>query len=103
MSDAQPLTPEDARARLAELPGWELDGDASVLRRTYRLPHLSAAILAVHIAEIQNELNHHSDLTLGYDTLAVTLTTHSAGGRLTGKDFALATRIAAAAGAHGAS
>jgi 4a-hydroxytetrahydrobiopterin dehydratase len=102
MSDAQPLTPEQSEARLVELPGWELGGDASVLRRSYRLPHLSAAILAVHIAEIQNELDHHSDLTLGYDTLTLTLTTHSAGSRLTDKDFALATRISAAAAAHGA-
>lgn len=102
MSDSQPLTPADAQARLAGLPGWEIDADGTVLRRTYRLAHLPAAILAVHIAEIQNELNHHSDLTLGYDSLKLELTTHSADSRLTPKDFALATRVSAAAAAHGA-
>lgn len=102
MSDDQQITPEQARERLAGLPGWELDGDGTVLRRTYRMEHLAAAILAVHIARIQSELNHHSDLALGYDTLTLVVTTHSAGGRLTPKDFALATRISAAAAAHGA-
>ncbi len=35
---------------------------------------------------IQAELNHHLDLTLGYDTLHVAdVTTHAAGGRLIDK------------------
>jgi 4a-hydroxytetrahydrobiopterin dehydratase len=102
MSDAQQLTPAEVEARLAALPGWELDADGTVLRRTYRLAHLPAAILAVHIAEIQTELNHHADLTVGYDSLTLVLTTHSAGSRLTPKDFTLATRVSAAAAAHGA-
>ncbi|SEO25007.1 4a-hydroxytetrahydrobiopterin dehydratase [Actinacidiphila rubida] len=100
MPYADPLSPKEIEDRLAELPGWELSEGGTELRRTYHLAHLPAAILALHIAGIQDELNHHSDLTLGYDTLAVSLTTHAAGSRLTGKDFDLAARIAAAAEAH---
>lgn len=100
MPYADPLSPKEIEDRLAELPGWELSEDGKELRRTYRLAHIPAAILAMHIAGIQDELNHHSDLTLGYDTLAVSLTTHAAGSQLTGKDFDLAARIAAAAAAH---
>jgi|GEM_PF-1180133 len=96
------LSAAEVRTRAAELPGWELDEDGTVLRRTYRLAHLPAAILAVHIAQIQDELNHHSDLLLGYDSLAVTLTTHAAGARITEADFELAHRIGEAAVAHGA-
>lgn len=103
MPYAEPLTRAEVEERLAELPGWTLSGDGRTLRRVYRLPHLRAAILALHIAGIQDELDHHSDLTLGYDTLSVAITTHAAGGHLTPKDFALAARISAAATAHDAS
>lgn len=105
MPYAEPLLPEEIDALLAELPGWELiagSGDAATLRRTYQLPHLPAAIFALHIAGIQAELDHHSDMTVGYDTLTVAITTHAAGGRLTTKDFALAARIEAVAPGHGA-
>jgi 4a-hydroxytetrahydrobiopterin dehydratase len=105
MPYAEPLTPEETERRLAELPGWETaagpDG-ATTLRRTYHLPHLPAAIFALHIAGIQAELDHHSDLTLGYDTLTVAVTTHAAAGRLTAKDFTLAARIADIAPGHSA-
>ncbi|WP_037906454.1 4a-hydroxytetrahydrobiopterin dehydratase [Actinacidiphila yeochonensis] len=96
------LSADEVRSRTAELPGWEVDEAGTALRRTYRLAHLPAAILAVHIAQIQNELNHHSDLLLGYDSLAVTLTTHAAGSRITAADLDLARRISDAAAAHGA-
>ncbi|MEU3460106.1 4a-hydroxytetrahydrobiopterin dehydratase [Streptomyces sp. NPDC006733] len=102
MSVVDPLSDKEIADRLAELPGWELAADGTALVRTYRLAHLPAAILAVHIAQVQAELDHHSDLTLGYDTLGVSITTHSAGGRLTEKDFGLAARINAIAPAHGA-
>lgn len=102
MANAEPLSPQEIQDRLAELPGWELSPHGAVLARTYHLPHLRAAIFAVHIAGIQDELDHHSDLVLGYDTLGVSVTTHSAGGRLTPKDFALARRISEIAPTHGA-
>jgi 4a-hydroxytetrahydrobiopterin dehydratase len=102
MPYAEPLPPEETAARLAALPGWTVSPDGTTLHRTYHLPHLPAAALAVHIATVQDRLDHHSDLTLGYNTLGVSLTTHAAGSRLTAKDFDLATRIAEIAPAHGA-
>lgn len=102
MPYAEPLTAEEIDARLAALPGWAVSEGGRTLHRTYRLEHLPAAIFALHIAGIQAELNHHSDLTLGYDTLRVEITTHAAGGRLTEKDFGLADRVAAVAPGHGA-
>jgi 4a-hydroxytetrahydrobiopterin dehydratase len=102
MAYAETLGPDEVARRLGQLDGWELTGGGGTVRRTYRLEHLRAAIFALHIAGIQAELNHHSDLTLGYDTLTVEITTHAAGGRLTGKDFDLADRIDAVAAGHGA-
>ncbi len=56
----------------------------------------------MHIAGIQEELDHHSDLTLGYHTVSLSVNTHSAGGAVTDKDFALARRVEDIAPGHGA-
>ncbi|NEB75715.1 4a-hydroxytetrahydrobiopterin dehydratase [Streptomyces sp. SID14478] len=98
----QPLSQKEIEDRLAELPGWSLDGDR--ITRTYRLAtHFAAAALVVHVAQAQEELNHHSDLTLGYNTVALAVHTHDAGGAVTAKDFELAHRVEELAPAHGAS
>ena len=97
----EPLSPQEIEDRLTELPGWSLDGDR--LTRSYRLAsHFAATALVIHIAQIQDELDHHSDLTLGYNTVSLAVNTHSAGGAVTELDFELARRVAAAAPAHGA-
>ncbi|MEU0758359.1 4a-hydroxytetrahydrobiopterin dehydratase [Streptomyces microflavus] len=98
---AEPLSRAETEHRLEALPGWALEGDR--ITRTFRLPsHFAAAALTVHISQIQEELNHHSDLTLGYNTVALSVHTHDAGGAVTEKDLELAARVAAAAPAHGA-
>ncbi|MFD6415246.1 4a-hydroxytetrahydrobiopterin dehydratase [Streptomyces sp. NPDC060194] len=95
----EPLTPKDVEERLRELPGWSLD-DGS-LTRSYRLgSHIAAAAFTLHIAQIQDDLDHHSDLTLGYDSVALSVRTHAADGAITDRDFALATRVEAIAPAH---
>ncbi|MCX2970626.1 4a-hydroxytetrahydrobiopterin dehydratase [Streptomyces sp. TRM70308] len=102
MARPQPLTDAELSTALAELPGWSADGGR--LARTYRLPgHRHAAAFVVHVAAIQDELDHHAELTLGYRTLAVSVVTHSAGDRITELDARLARRIEDAAPAHGAS
>ncbi|MFF6779556.1 4a-hydroxytetrahydrobiopterin dehydratase [Streptomyces sp. NPDC012510] len=98
----EPLSQKEIEERLAELPGWSLDGDR--IARSYRLgSHFAATALVVHIAQTQEELDHHSDLTLGYNTVSLTITTHSAGGAVTEKDFELARMVEALAPGHGAS
>lgn len=96
----EPLSQKEIEERLAELPGWSLDGDR--LTRSYRLgSHFAATALVVHIARIQDELDHHSDLTLGYHTVSLAVQTHSAGGAVTEKDFELARRVEDIAPGHG--
>ncbi|KKD08218.1 4a-hydroxytetrahydrobiopterin dehydratase [Streptomyces sp. WM6386] len=97
----EPLSQKDIEDRLAELPGWSLDGDR--LARSYRLSsHFAATAMVVHIAQVQEELDHHSDLTLGYNTVSLTVNTHSVGGAVTEKDFELAQKVEALAPGHGA-
>ncbi|MBC9728345.1 4a-hydroxytetrahydrobiopterin dehydratase [Streptomyces sp. TRM68367] len=98
----EPLAQKEIEERLAELRGWSLDGDR--LTRSYRLgSHVAAAAMVVHIAQVQDELDHHSDLTLGYNTVSLSVNTHSVGGAVTALDVELAQRVEALAPAHGAS
>ncbi|MCN9242639.1 4a-hydroxytetrahydrobiopterin dehydratase [Streptomyces sp. RY43-2] len=97
----EPLPQKEIEDRLAQLPGWSLDGDR--LARSYRLgSHFAAAAMVVHIAQVQEELDHHADLTLSYHTVSLTVNTHSVGGAVTELDFELARRIEELAPAHGA-
>jgi len=77
--------------RLESVPGWERHGDAiecSVQRADFR-----AAMAFVNaVADAAEEAGHHPDILIRWNTVDLTLSTHSAGG-LTEKDFALAHRI----------
>ncbi|MCW7944124.1 pterin-4-alpha-carbinolamine dehydratase [Streptomyces hygroscopicus] len=96
----EPLSQKEIEDRLAELPGWSQDGDR--IARSYRLgSHFAAAAMVVHIAQVQEELDHHSDLTLGYHTVSLTVNTHTVGG-VTALDFELARRVEELASGHGA-
>ncbi|MGW6566645.1 4a-hydroxytetrahydrobiopterin dehydratase [Streptomyces sp. NPDC054975] len=98
----EPLSQKEIEDRLRELPGWSLEDDR--ITRTYRLgDHFAATAMVVHVAQIQQELDHHSDLTLGYNSVAVSVNTHSAGPAVTEKDFELASRVEDIAPGHGAS
>ncbi|MDJ0381732.1 4a-hydroxytetrahydrobiopterin dehydratase [Streptomyces sp. G-G2] len=99
---SQPLSQKEIEDRLRELPGWSFE-DGRIIR-TYRLgTHFQASALVAHIASVQEELNHHSDLTLGYNTVRLSVNTHSAGDAVTETDFELAQRVQDLAPAHGAS
>ncbi|CAL9647923.1 4a-hydroxytetrahydrobiopterin dehydratase [Streptomyces sp. enrichment culture] len=96
-----PLSPQEIEERLAGLPGWSLD--AGRLTRSYRLgSHFAATAMVVHVAQVQEELDHHSDLTLGFNTVSLAVHTHSAGGAVTEKDVELARRVEDLAPGHGA-
>ncbi|MFF7801072.1 4a-hydroxytetrahydrobiopterin dehydratase [Streptomyces olivaceus] len=96
-----PLSPQEIEERLAGLPGWSLD--AGRLTRSYELAsHFAATAMVVHVAQVQEELDHHSDLTLGYNTVSLAVQTHSAGGAVTEKDVELARRVEDLAPGHGA-
>lgn len=97
----EPLSDQQTDEALAGLPGWRREGDG--IARDYSFDgHLPAAAMVLHVAALQEELNHHSELRLGYNTVAVSVTTHSAGGKVTDKDLTLARRIEEIAPGHGA-
>ncbi|MFM9446026.1 4a-hydroxytetrahydrobiopterin dehydratase [Streptomyces acidiscabies] len=96
---AEPLSRKEVEEQLAELPGWAVEGGALGCRYQFS-SHFAATAFVVHVARVQDELNHHSDLTLGYDTVTLAVRTHDAGGALTALDFRLARRVRESAVAH---
>ncbi len=82
------LTDAEIDEALRVLPGWTRLGRS--LQRTYRFAGFPEAVAFVDSLVAPAEaLQHHPDISISYNTVVVTLTTHDAGG-LTRKDFALA-------------
>ena len=78
-------------AALADLDGWERDGDALV--RALRFPSfLDAIAFIVRVADVAEAADHHPELTNVYWNVSVRLTTHDAGG-ITARDVDLARAI----------
>jgi 4a-hydroxytetrahydrobiopterin dehydratase len=76
---------------LTGTPGWELAGDSIV--RTLKFRDFAEAMAFVNrVAEVAEEVNHHPDIMISWNTVTLTQTTHAAGG-LTGHDFRLARRL----------
>lgn len=91
MTRPQALTPDDVAAAVAELTHW--DGDVQGIYRRVDLDSFRAAIDAVvQIADIAEEMDHHPDLDVRYDSVRIAVVTHSAGG-VTDLDVELARRV----------
>jgi len=85
------LTDEQIAAGLAGLPGWNRAGSA--ITRTVKLGDFRDAMLyAGAVAHLAQAANHHPDIAISWNTVTLTLSTHSAGG-LTDADLALARQL----------
>jgi 4a-hydroxytetrahydrobiopterin dehydratase len=85
------LDDADIERRLAELEGWERSGDA--IRKEFKRGDFVGSVDFVRaVVQPAEEMGHHPDLEISWDTVTVTVTTHSEGG-LTANDFELAARI----------
>jgi 4a-hydroxytetrahydrobiopterin dehydratase len=87
------LTEDEVQAALERAIGWER-ADTEIIK-TVKLADFAHAMLYVgavaHLAEVAN---HHPDIAISWNTVTLTLSTHSAGG-LTEADFRLAAQISA--------
>jgi 4a-hydroxytetrahydrobiopterin dehydratase len=81
--------------RLAKLDGWKRTGEA-IEKRYKRGDFVGAVAFVQSLVEPAEAMNHHPDLAISWDTVTVTLSTHSEGG-LTAADFELAAKIDALA------
>ena len=88
------LGDEQVQQGLADLAGWERQGDEIV--KEFRFAGFGDAIaFVVRLAFRAEKADHHPDLDVRYNRVRVALSTHSEGG-LTSKDLALAAEADAA-------
>jgi 4a-hydroxytetrahydrobiopterin dehydratase len=87
---AQTLTGDARRAALSRLAGWSEVKDRDAIAKTFVFRDFNEAFgFMTRAALIAEKLDHHPEWFNVYKTVAVTLSTHDAGG-LTARDVALA-------------
>jgi 4a-hydroxytetrahydrobiopterin dehydratase len=85
------LSDSEIDSRLAELDGWEREGQTIV--KTFELADFVGSVEFIdRVVEPAEEMGHHPDLSVSWNKVRVSITTHAAGG-LTANDFELAKRI----------
>ena len=92
-----PLTDEQIRAWLPQVPQWQVIDQDGVpqLVRVFKVPNFSAALdLANRIVVIANQQDHHPTLLLEYRQVTVRWWTHAIHG-LHANDFIMAAKTSA--------
>jgi 4a-hydroxytetrahydrobiopterin dehydratase len=85
------LNDHEIERRLGDLSGWERDGDA--IKRQFKFEDFQASVDFLNrITPVAEDMNHHPDVSISWNTVDLTLSTHSEGG-ITENDFALAGQI----------
>jgi 4a-hydroxytetrahydrobiopterin dehydratase len=85
------LDDAEIEARLSGLPGWERSGEA--IAKSFGCGDFVGSVKFVaSMVEPAEGMGHHPDLEISWDTVKVTISTHSEGG-LTANDFELAEKV----------
>ena len=85
------LSNEAIQQGLAKIPGWSYQGKELHKKFTFKsfLPGIEFVNRIAHAAE---DAGHHPDITINYNVVGISLSTHSEGG-VTQKDLDLAGKI----------
>lgn len=87
----QKLSDLEIQRALGGLAGWARRGDT--LTKTFTFERFADGIgFVTRIATVADEMNHHPDIDIRYTKIAISLSTHDAGG-ITQSDLDLAQKI----------
>ncbi len=87
------LTDTQRAEALAALPEWALRADGLAIERRFKFKTFSEAFaFMARVALIAEKLDHHPEWSNVYNRVAITLTTHDAGG-LSERDVRMAKAI----------
>lgn len=85
------LSHDEGLQLLGNIPLWSLDDEQ--ISRAWQFRDFGDAMIFVNrVAELAQTNEHHPDILIRYNKVALTLTSHDSGG-LTNKDFWLAQQI----------
>lgn len=82
----------DVKERIKAVPGWTLE-DGSITRTFKFKNRASAALLLAQLFSLSEYYDHDANVHGCHLAWTLTLTTHSAGNKLTAKDFKIAEQI----------
>lgn len=92
MASVIKLTDKQIKNRLTKATGWTVNEDGEI-SKTYTFSGFPQALMfTTAVGVLAEAAQHHPDLTIKWNRVIVSLTTHDAGG-LSAKDFDLATQI----------
>ena len=92
------LSKNEIQQKLKDMRGWSHFGKA--IQKRYTLKSFVPAMELVNkIADVAEKEQHHPDITINYNVVSISLSTHSEGG-VTQKDFDLAQQIDKLAATH---
>jgi 4a-hydroxytetrahydrobiopterin dehydratase len=93
---ADVLNPDALHEGIDKLEGWS--GTAEGIRRDWTFRDFAESMQFVNrVADLAEQANHHPDIVISYNSVSLTLVTHSAGG-VTQQDLDMAERINATEG-----
>ena len=86
------LSEEEIKLKLGELNGWIFENDC--LKRNFEFSNFRDAMsFLVRISFEADQRDHHPEIFNCYNRVSLSLNTHDAGGKVTEKDFSLASAI----------
>ena len=88
-----PMSCNEAEKYLVEAPGWELQDNATKLKRTFQFKNfVDALAFAQNVGELCEKEGHHPDITVGWGYCKVVFQTHKIAG-LHENDFIMAAKV----------
>ena len=89
---SEPISAGQIAERLAELEGWRHEDDH--LKKSFSFSNFRDAMaFIVRLSYEAEQRDHHPEIFNCYNRVEIALNTHDAGGKVTEKDFALASAI----------
>lgn len=86
------LSQTEIQGKLRAVPGWELIKNKAIQKKFTFANFKDALTFVNKVGELAEQSNHHPDITINYNKVTLSVTTHDSGG-LTTKDFDLAGHI----------
>lgn len=90
--DLRILNSDEIAQKLKDFPGWEYHDDK--ISKEFTFGSFNEAVdLVVKLAPFCNKIDHHPDIHIYYKKIVFDLTRFSVGGKVTPRDFTVASEI----------
>jgi len=89
----EPMASEQIKIYAKDVPKWQVSGDEKKISRKSTFKDFNESMDFVRkVAELAEREGHHPDITISYNKVTLTLTTHAVGG-LKENDFIVAAKV----------